>query len=470
MKKLPRYDIFLSYRRDGGDMTALYLYERLTHMGYRVAYDFETLLNGRWDDAILRTIEGCQDVVVVLSPGALDRCVEWEKNRAIWINDNPGRDFLDKYDKNDWMRREIAHANLHKKNILPVLLRDFSFPPVEQLPEDIRELPFQNGIGASPEHHRDTLTRLTKRLTAKPVWYRLPFALLGTVSAIAVAAASFAITALSVFSRNPAPKVFPSTRAEEQTVSEVLRVVGNLATAYQCAAEARLKYVEEAFNSLGDPSVAASGALFLRKQLNDALDLLEKARPTEGAIAKLNDTPLDIAVYRALFDASRQEIAEDLKALPVTIPFYTSKDNPLPDKDRKGCLQKNKTWMELQSQHFALGVIELLQPVSPDALAEFKKHAATYTAIPRLAQTWPPDKESLDIEQEAVMQRLQTIVTQLASVVGNENMDYSADRQKNQNTLREAGVTPEKITEIIGHIETDAAKKTYDKWTRTPSD
>ncbi len=42
-----KYDIFISYRRDGGDMTALYLYERLTHMGYRVAYDFETLLNGR---------------------------------------------------------------------------------------------------------------------------------------------------------------------------------------------------------------------------------------------------------------------------------------------------------------------------------------------------------------------------------------------------------------------------------------
>ena len=238
MKRLPRYDIFLSYRRDGGDMTALYLYERLTRMGYRVAYDFETLLNGRWDDAILRTIEGCKDIVIVLSPGALDRCVEWEQRRIAWLADNPGREFPDKFDKNDWMRREIVHAHLHKKNLLPVLLRDFSFPATEKLPEDIRDLPFQNGIGASPEHHHDTLARLTTRLVAKPVWYRRPFTWLGAVSALAVIAASLAIATPSLFIRDSAPRPFPSTRAEEQTVNEVLRIVGILAAAYQDAAKA----------------------------------------------------------------------------------------------------------------------------------------------------------------------------------------------------------------------------------------
>ncbi len=465
-----RYDIFLSYRRDGGDMTALYLYEQLTRMGYRVAYDFETLLNGRWDDAILRTIEGCKDVVVVLSPGALDRCVEWERERVSWIANNPGHAFPDNFDKNDWMRREIAYAHLLKKNVLPVLLRDFSFPATKTLPEDIRDLPFQNGIGASPEHHHDTLSRLTKRLTAKPVWYRRPFIWFGAALAVAIAVMSLAIAVPSLFTRDIVPKPFPSTRAEEQSVNEVLRVVGNLATAYQGAAKARLEFVDGAINSIGSSGDAEADVPLLRKRLNDSIDIINKVRPSEAAISQLADTPLDAAVYRALFEVSRMEIEEDLKTLPQTIPFYLRKDNSMSMKDRISCLQKNRTWMDLQSRFFALGVIELLQPVSPESLKEFRKLTATFTAIPRLAAAWPPDKDSLDIEQEAVMQQLQAVTTELATLVGNQNMEYSAERRKLEETLREAGATPEEIADILGTIEVEAAKKTEETWNGKPSD
>ena len=41
--KRQRYDIFISYRRKGGDVTARSIYDRLTMMGYRVSYDIETL-------------------------------------------------------------------------------------------------------------------------------------------------------------------------------------------------------------------------------------------------------------------------------------------------------------------------------------------------------------------------------------------------------------------------------------------
>lgn len=367
--------------------------------------------------------------------------------------------------------REVHQASSCKMPILTVRLDDAKFSPALSyflsLPQGIgpfgRNETVFDGVFNQVKALLDGTSLPIPTSRKKPKRRIVPLLVVALVVAVSVVSAR-------IWHGDTVQKPFPSTRIEEQTANEVLRVVGNLAAAYQCAAESRLEYINEALDSIDDPSVAESGALFLRKQLNDALDLLEKARPTEDAIAQLNDTPLDVAVYRALFDASKQEIENDLKTLPVTIPFYTSKDNPLSNKDKKGNLQKNKTWMELQSQFFALGVIELLLPVSPGTLAEFKKHAATYTAIPRLAQTWPPDKISLDIEQEAVMQRLQAIVTQLASVVGNENMDYSADRQKHQNTLREAGVTPEKITEIIGHIESEAAKKTYEKWTGKPSD
>ncbi len=457
-------------------MTALYLYERLTRMGYRVAYDFETLLNGRWDDAILRTIEKCRDVVVVLNPGALDRCVAWEQKRSEWERAHDGDTFPERDDTNDWMRREVACAIANGKNILPVLLRDFSFPPADTLPEDIRVLPFQNGVGASPEHRHDTLARLVKRLTAKPVWYRRPAVWIAGLAIAAALAAAFAATTLaigapSLFTHDTAaPKTFPSTRAEEQTVNEVLHVVGNLATAYQCAAKARMEFVDGAIASLGSSSGAESDTRLLRKRLNDALDILDKTRPSEEAIAKLADTPLDMAVYRALVESSRMEIEEDLKTLPKTIPFYLRQDNSMSDKDKKACLQKNRVWMELQSRFFALGIIELLQPVSPNVLKEFKRQATTYTAIPRLATTWPSDKDSLDIEQEAVMQQLQAITLELATVVGNQNTDYSAERRKLEETLRKAGATSEEIADILGKIEANAAQKTEETWNGKTSD
>ena len=43
MKNRIVYDIFISYRRDGGYDTAQLLYDRLTQMRYRVSFDLETL-------------------------------------------------------------------------------------------------------------------------------------------------------------------------------------------------------------------------------------------------------------------------------------------------------------------------------------------------------------------------------------------------------------------------------------------
>jgi hypothetical protein len=66
------------------------------------------------------------------------------------------------------------------------------------------------------------------------------------------------------------------------------------------------------------------------------------------------------------------------------------------------------------------------------------------------------------------MQRLQAIVTQLAAVVGNQNMEYSAERQRLENVLREAGATTDQAAKIIGGITIDAAEKTEKAWAQGP--
>ena len=117
--------IFISYRRIGGDAIAYLLHSRLTAMGYKVFYDIESLHQGRFDDNIFKSIDECTDVLVILSPNALDRC----------------------QNQDDWVRAEIAYAIWQGKNIIPIMLDGFTWP--ESLPQDIEKLPMFNGISLS---------------------------------------------------------------------------------------------------------------------------------------------------------------------------------------------------------------------------------------------------------------------------------------------------------------------------------
>ena len=49
-------DIFISYRREGGDMTAMYIYQALKDRGYSVFYDVEVLRAGKFNEELLKEI------------------------------------------------------------------------------------------------------------------------------------------------------------------------------------------------------------------------------------------------------------------------------------------------------------------------------------------------------------------------------------------------------------------------------
>jgi len=161
-------DIFISYRRDGGDMTAMYIYQALKERGYNVFYDLEVLRAGKFNDALLENIRVCKDFVLILSPHALDRCG----------------------DENDWVRKEIAEALRQKKNIIPVMLNGFSFP--EHLPDDIDDVRYQNGLTATTEYFMESVNRLCSRyLDSKPRKKGNP----ALIAAITVAVAALAVAA-----------------------------------------------------------------------------------------------------------------------------------------------------------------------------------------------------------------------------------------------------------------------------------
>ena len=141
------YDIFLSYRRDGGETMAILLRDRLVAKGYRVFLDVEALRSGKFNEKLLQVIENCKDFIIVLSPNSLDRCI------------NEG----------DWVRNEISHALSNGKNVVPVFLRGFTWP--ENLPGDISELPNHNGIDAANNMYFDAAIDLLtdKFIISRPI-------------------------------------------------------------------------------------------------------------------------------------------------------------------------------------------------------------------------------------------------------------------------------------------------------------
>lgn len=138
-------DIFISYRRDGAEALAHLLYNRLTADGYEVFLDVESLRSGKFNEALIKKIQESTDFILLLPPGGLNRCS----------------------DKEDWVRREIEAAFQLKKNIIPVMMRGFTFP--ETLPESIKELRNFNGIEANMEYFDAVISRLeTMRLQSVP--------------------------------------------------------------------------------------------------------------------------------------------------------------------------------------------------------------------------------------------------------------------------------------------------------------
>lgn len=124
---MAKYDIFISYRREGGYDTAKHLYDLLTRDGYKVSFDIDTLRNGDFDEALLKRIDECKDFILIIDVHAFDRTLNPKFNP-----------------NNDWMRQELAYALKKGKNIVPIFLNGVQGFPVN-LPVDISAVTKKNG-------------------------------------------------------------------------------------------------------------------------------------------------------------------------------------------------------------------------------------------------------------------------------------------------------------------------------------
>ena len=106
--KLPeKKTTFISYRRETGSIMARIVQSELKKRGHLSFLDVGDLGPKQFGERLLREIESVPNFVVVLSPGSMDRCQAHD----------------------DWLRREIAHTITTHRNIIPLMVDEFQYPP-----------------------------------------------------------------------------------------------------------------------------------------------------------------------------------------------------------------------------------------------------------------------------------------------------------------------------------------------------
>lgn len=140
-------DCFISYRRSNGSQLASLLKVHLELRGFSVFIDVERLEAGKFGNNLINSIYQASNFILVLTPNALDRC----------IDDEDGR---------DWVRKETNAALKSRCNIVPIL-DSFEWPKPEMLPEDIRPICKFNGIRWIHDYQEacvDKLERFMRRM------------------------------------------------------------------------------------------------------------------------------------------------------------------------------------------------------------------------------------------------------------------------------------------------------------------
>jgi tetratricopeptide (TPR) repeat protein len=143
----PQQTVFISYRRSTSSFIARAVFMDLRANGYDAFLDIETIDSGAFDRIILNQIAARAHFVLILAPGTLDRCA------------NP----------DDWLKREIEEAIRLGRNIVPLMVGDFTFAGTEHyLTGTLSLLPRFNAIKVFHEYFDEAMMRLRERYLRPP--------------------------------------------------------------------------------------------------------------------------------------------------------------------------------------------------------------------------------------------------------------------------------------------------------------
>lgn len=421
------FDVFISYRREGAGAEALLIKAKLEGDKFRVFVDVTNLDKGIFDVALLKRIEETRNFLVLLSPNALDPCVD------------PG----------DWLRREIACAIRSKRNIIPILLPNFKFPA--ELPEDIQELPRHSGVVYSNVYFESTAKRIEEMMprASRSFWTRPLF--LPVTLALTIALATGITGYLRLKSHNnPPPLQASQLELSLQQDANLLRLSGrfdeaigkdqaivSLRGALASAASediARMKNLREQERSLLDDGNAAERRNDLARAKTDyeqvmdlhgehELDAIDSfnvvtqkmSGRTDADIAKTNFANGVTAFNHSEYSVAKAYFDQVLARTPSNWPQRSQAKDYL----RRSTNRAQQQQHFIQAQNFFTAknyeaarneAKQAIDTLDPDQ--RFVQQAQELVARIPPAPALPPAQPSADAEIQSLMHDAQSLVQQ----------------------------------------------------------
>lgn len=393
-----KYDVFISYRRDGGSHAALTLYNSLVSKGYRVFYDVRTLGSGEFDTALLRVISECTDFLLILSPGALDRCAN----------------------EDDWVRREIDCAMRCGKNIIPIMTQRFTFP--ENLPEEIAKLPFHNGLDASTTFYDAFIKKLRTFMKSRPSPLQMllhPTRHLALAGGVLLCTACLCFGGAKLYNHMTA---FPHNAAQRSVLSESLSYLTFNLTYADGAIKAYNNALNDCLKYLRGSSTLTRESLQL--SLDHAMDTAALAYSevltlSDSLSERLDDTPLskaDVTMQPTAIRLVLSELYNQLDYLSSTLIDDTMLMPATKETYVEGCLELASVNADL----LFYSLNELLLPVDGAALTELQtKQLPTMTTVYG-GKKWIDSASELEGIQETLMNLYSEVILRLSASGGAE--------------------------------------------------
>lgn len=148
------YDVFISYRHNGGQQVAKRLHKWLSEdEGYSTFYDEESIREGRWDKTLIRRVKQCKDFILIVDRHIFDNIC------------NPGYS-----SDEDWVRHELSEALKMGDdviNIIPLILPKAKIP--SNLPSDISGISKWQWVKIKTQYDlQDSFKEIKERLHCKP--------------------------------------------------------------------------------------------------------------------------------------------------------------------------------------------------------------------------------------------------------------------------------------------------------------
>lgn len=424
-----KYDIFISYRRAGGIDSAVALQSTLRQMHYRAFLDVDGLHSGVFDTALLHRIEECKDFLLVLSPGALERC----KN------------------EDDWVRREVEYAMSLGKNIIPIICDGGAvqerLADVE-LPESMAELTRYNVLETNLVQLQAMTQLLRTNLSAKPHDPVQPI-LIGAAAAVAVCViivfcAGFVKDYLSVF---------PRTAKEKNLVEQAISQQSMNLVQYDVAHAAYLKALDKtALYLAGSPQVSRSELstefCFVLDALEDCSAAITDVDPL--VIEGLADSPLSTADMHAQANYIR-DCLDQMYSVILFLEYDFLDDQYTSATSKSLWVSCYRDLAVLEGDTVILGINEQFLPVSDEALRDLRTISLPLMTSIYTGQTWVTTADDADMRSKNLYERQKEIMNKYDNDL--LNSEAMLENERKLNALREEILANQRLEDARARLE-----------------